>query len=155
VLVAITAIALVSGSPAGARAVRRGVVLLAVAAGVMFGLLFVLLDRVDPASGVWSLVGTRAGSIALGVLLYARRGRVRLTGGPIRWTVLAGVLDISANACFVVAVHLGALSVVGPVASLYPASTVLLALTVEWERVGPTQLVGLGLAATALVLVAA
>ena len=41
-----------------------------------------------------------------------------------------------------------------PIAALYPVSTVLLALTVERERLRPVQVAGLGLAATALVLVA-
>jgi uncharacterized membrane protein len=45
------------------------------------------------------------------------------------------------------------LSVVVPIASLYPASTVVLALLVNWEHVRRVQAVGLGLAATALVLI--
>jgi drug/metabolite transporter (DMT)-like permease len=48
----------------------------------------------------------------------------------------------------------GPLAVVAPISALYPVSTVLLAIGVDRERVGPTQLAGLGLAATALVLVA-
>jgi drug/metabolite transporter (DMT)-like permease len=46
------------------------------------------------------------------------------------------------------------LSIVAPVSALYPASTVLLAMAVERERVRPVQLAGLGLAASALVLIA-
>ena len=38
--------------------------------------------------------------------------------------------------------------------ALYPVSTVLLAMLIERERMRPIQLAGLGLAATALVLVA-
>ena len=52
------------------------------------------------------------------------------------------------------AVHRGVLSVIAPVAALYPVSTVLLALAVDRERVRTIQLAGLGLAATALVLTA-
>ena len=48
----------------------------------------------------------------------------------------------------------GLLSVVAPIAALYPVSTVLLALAVDRERVRPVQIAGLGLAATALVLTA-
>jgi drug/metabolite transporter (DMT)-like permease len=43
---------------------------------------------------------------------------------------------------------------VAPISALYPVSTVLLAMLVDRERVRPVQLAGLGLAATALVLVA-
>jgi hypothetical protein len=46
------------------------------------------------------------------------------------------------------------LSVVAPIAALYPVSTVLRARAVDKERVRPLQVVGLGLAATALVLTA-
>jgi len=48
----------------------------------------------------------------------------------------------------------GLLSVVAPIAALYPVSTVLLALAVDKERVRPIQIAGLGLAASALVLTA-
>jgi drug/metabolite transporter (DMT)-like permease len=46
------------------------------------------------------------------------------------------------------------LSIVAPISSLYPVSTVVLAMLVDRERMRPIQLAGLGLAATALVLVA-
>jgi uncharacterized membrane protein len=62
---------------------------------------------------------------------------------------------MSANALYVLAVQRGDLSIIAPVASLYPVSTVLLAMLVDRERMRPVQLAGLGLAATALVLVAA
>jgi drug/metabolite transporter (DMT)-like permease len=71
-----------------------------------------------------------------------------------RWILPAGVLDVTANACFLAAAQNGPLSIVAPIASLYPASTVLLALAIERERVRPVQLAGLGLAAAALVLTA-
>jgi len=48
----------------------------------------------------------------------------------------------------------GQLAVVAPISALYPVSTVLLAMIVDRERLVPVQVVGLGLAATALVLVA-
>jgi drug/metabolite transporter (DMT)-like permease len=48
----------------------------------------------------------------------------------------------------------GALAVVAPIGALYPVSTVLLAVGVDRERIAPLQLAGLGLAATALALVA-
>jgi drug/metabolite transporter (DMT)-like permease len=45
--------------------------------------------------------------------------------------------------------------VVAAIASLYPASTVLLAFAVDRERLRAVQLAGLGFAATALVLASA
>jgi drug/metabolite transporter (DMT)-like permease len=131
-------------------------ILLALAAGTMFGVFFILLGRAGDNAGMWPVLGVRVGSITLGLLLVARqRVSLRLDRPVLRWTVTAGVFDITANALYLLAAQRGLLSVVAPVAALYPASTVLLALLVDRERLRPVQLAGLGLAATALVLVAA
>jgi drug/metabolite transporter (DMT)-like permease len=131
-------------------------ILLALAAGTMFGVFFILLGRAGDNAGMWPVLGVRVGSITLGLLLVARqRVSLRLDRPVLRWTVTAGVFDITANALYLLAAQRGLLSVVAPVAALYPASTVLLALVVDRERLRPVQLAGLGLAATALVLVAA
>jgi drug/metabolite transporter (DMT)-like permease len=63
-------------------------------------------------------------------------------------------MDILANALYLYAAAHGPLAIVAPIGALYPVSTVLLALAVDRERVVATQLAGLGLAATALVLAA-
>jgi drug/metabolite transporter (DMT)-like permease len=131
-------------------------ILLALAAGTMFGVFFILLGRAGDNAGMWPVLGVRVGSITLGLLLVARqRVSLRLDRPVLRWTVTAGVFDITANALYLLAAQRGLLSIVAPVAALYPASTVLLALLVDRERLRPVQLAGLGLAATALVLVAA
>jgi drug/metabolite transporter (DMT)-like permease len=131
-------------------------ILLALAAGTMFGVFFILLGRAGDNAGMWPVLAVRVGSITLGLLLVARqRVSLRLDRPVLRWTVTAGVFDITANALYLLAAQRGLLSVVAPVAALYPASTVLLALLVDRERLRPVQLAGLGLAATALVLVAA
>jgi drug/metabolite transporter (DMT)-like permease len=67
--------------------------------------------------------------------------------------VVAGVFDMGANVLYLIAVRGGLLSIVAVVASLYPASTVLLALMVDKERVSKWQGIGLGVAALALALV--
>jgi drug/metabolite transporter (DMT)-like permease len=87
-------------------------------------------------------------------VVLATRTSLRITGAPLRLTATAGAFDIVANALFLLAVARGPLSIIAPIASLYPVSTVLLALGVNHERLRPIQLAGLGLAATALVLVA-
>jgi drug/metabolite transporter (DMT)-like permease len=129
--------------------------LLALAAGTMFGLFFTVLGRAGDDAGMWPVLGVRVGSITFGLLLVARqRVSLRLDRPVLRWTATAGVFDITANALYLVAAQRGLLSVVAPIAALYPASTVLLALLVDQERLRPIQVAGLGLAATALVLVA-
>ncbi len=160
---AIVAIGLVSlGAPpaAGASRAEVRVVGLALAAGTFFGLFFVLIAQSDPGSGVWSLVGARTASVLLGgLLLIVRASRgpgplVRLPRPGLLWVAAAGAGDITANALYLLAARGGALSIVAPIAALYPVSTVLLAVTLDRERVRASQLLGLGLAATALVLTA-
>jgi drug/metabolite transporter (DMT)-like permease len=63
-------------------------------------------------------------------------------------------VDYLANLAFLLAVSDGDLAVVAVVTALYPAGTVLLARVVLAERIGPSQLAGLGLAAVAVSLLA-
>ncbi len=155
-LCAVAAIGLVSlgSTGAGGRA-SASVVGVALASGAMFGIFFTLLAQTHGESGMWPLVAVRACSISLGLLLLLSRG---LSLSPARGTlplvVFAGIGDIAANALYLLAAKEGLLSVVAPIAALYPASTVLLALAIDKERVRPIQIAGLGLAATALVLTA-
>lgn len=155
---AVVAIALISLAPAtgGRRAVTTGLVGLALAAGVLFGIFFVVLGQVGPDTGLWALVGVRTSSIVVGSLVAVRTGvSLRLPRQVLPWAAVAGPLDIAANALYLTAAMRGHLGLVAAVASLYPAGTVLLALAVDRERVRPVQVAGLGLAAAALVLAAA
>jgi drug/metabolite transporter (DMT)-like permease len=133
-----------------------GVIGLALLAGTMFGVFFALLAQTHSSSGVWPLVGTRVVSVSLGALVLVASPGIsfRLPRSILGWVAGAGCGDIAANALYLLAARHGLLSVVAPIAALYPVSTVLLAVTLDRERVRTGQLVGLGLAATALVLTA-
>lgn len=154
---AVVAIALVSAAPGGGGrgAVTRGALGLALTAGTAFGVFFVIIGQAHPDSGLWVLVGVRLASIPLGLLVAARtRTSLRLPRASLPWAVGAGAGDLLGNVLFLLAATHGHLGTVAVLASLYPTSTVLLALTVDKERVRGIQVAGLGLAATALVLVA-
>jgi len=73
--------------------------------------------------------------------------------GALPLVSLAGATDAGANALLLVAVRTGLLSVVAPVANLYPAVTVLLARAFGHERIGRFRLAGLVLAVASLVLI--
>jgi drug/metabolite transporter (DMT)-like permease len=63
---------------------------------------------------------------------------------------------VTANALFLLATQQdGQLAVTGVLASLYPVSTVLLALVVLRERLVPAQVAGLGAAVAAVALIGA
>jgi drug/metabolite transporter (DMT)-like permease len=154
-----------AGSVTAAR--RRVTPLLvgrAMAAGVGFGLFFVLLNFGNEAAGgdagLWPVAAAQMGALAIGGVLLAGSSRtgaggpVPLRGALLGWLVAVGVLDMTANVLYLVAVRDGLLSIVAPVAALYPVSTVLLALALDRERVRPVQVAGLGLAVAALVLIA-
>ena len=83
----------------------------------------------------------------------ARVGRRWPHGRTLVWAAVAGPFDMSANALYLVATRYGDLSLVAPLAALYPVTTVLLALAVDGERLRPLQVVGLALALGALLLV--
>lgn len=157
---AVVAIALVSAVRRnGPVMVTPALVGWSLAAGTAFGLFFVFLDAAGAAAGadigLWPIAAAQAGAIVLGaVLLALTRTAPRLAPTELRWAVVAGVLDMTANALYLLAVQQGLLSIVAPLAALYPASTVLLARLVDREPIGRIQLAGLGLAAVALVLVA-
>jgi drug/metabolite transporter (DMT)-like permease len=164
---AILAIALVSMAPSReVSKVSTRLVLMALASGSGFGLFFVFLNRAGDAAGghagLWPVLGAHTASLILGGALMAHRRRAATSkhapllphGATLALTIAAGVLDMTANALYLMAVQRGLLSIVAPVASLYPVTTVLLAMLIDRERMRPIQLAGLGLAATALVLVA-
>ena len=69
--------------------------------------------------------------------------------------IACGGLDMVANALYLIAVREGQLSLIATLASLYPASTVLLARVVLGERLGRWQQVGVAAAVAAIVLIVA
>jgi drug/metabolite transporter (DMT)-like permease len=129
---------------------------LALIAGVAFGLVFVLLSLTDDDAGFWPLAAGRMVSIPLLTVGTLATGRSLIRGArdATRTIVAAGVLDMAANALFLLASRQGLLALVGVLSSLYPASTVLLARVVLKERLLGVQVAGLVLAGTGVVLIA-
>jgi drug/metabolite transporter (DMT)-like permease len=133
------------------------VIALACASGVGFGLYFVALARAGDGTGLWPLVVSRFSSALLIVPLAKARGaltfvRDRRLLGII---LVAGACDALANMCFLLASREGLLSIASVLTSLYPATTVLLAVFVLKEHVSRVQQVGLALAGAAIVLITA
>ena len=129
--------------------------MLAVVAGVGFGLFFVLLSRTSSESGLFPLVGARMASIAvLAVVLGAGASWTTPQRSSWSFIVLAGVLDCAANACYLTALEHGQLTWVAAITSLYPATTVVLASVVLREKLAKMQALGLMLAGGSLALVA-
>jgi drug/metabolite transporter (DMT)-like permease len=160
VLVAVAGIVLISrapgsdSSPVGdAGGLSRGV-WIALAAGVVIGVFYVCLARTGTSAGLWPLLVARAVSVALFASLGAvRRQRVVPPASAMRVVLASGVLDMLANVLYLLAVRGGMMSIVSPLASLYPAATVVLAAAVLRERLHRSQAMGLACAAVAVALI--
>jgi drug/metabolite transporter (DMT)-like permease len=159
-LVAGLAIWLIAAGPnPEAKAADRGTFWLAVAGGVGFGIYFVALKFAGSAGVIWPLATCRMGSLAVcsllvaGMSLRAKAGevKVRLTRSVGAWAMGAVLLDTSGNLLFIAATRAGRLDVAAVLASLYPASTILLAAWMLRER--PTRRQGLGMAVAAAAVV--
>ena len=137
---------------AGAQRALR----LALLAGLGFGLYFILIRQAAVTTVFWSLVAARGMSFLLVVALALAGRGVRFPPRNLLPLVLvAGMLDVTGNACFVFAARAGRLDVAAVLSSLYPAVTVLLARVVLKERVTRLQAVGVAAALLAIPLLAA
>lgn len=156
---ALVAIVLVSQQPvAGATARRAGTVPrgvgLALVSGVALGLFFLALAETDARAGMWPLVAARAASVMFfGAMMVVGGRPLRVAAPVVRIAVAAGVLDVCANALYLLATRYGPLSVAVTLSSLYPASTVVLARLVLGERLNAWQAAGLGCALVAIALI--
>jgi len=158
---ALLAIALVSLAPhpAGQRQiVTRRLVLAALGAGTGFALFFILLAVAGKAAGglvgLWLIVGSQLSSLViLALLLMLNRPGPWPRQAALRWTIVSGPCDMTANALYLLATRGGDLSIVAPIAALYPVTTVILALIIEHERLRGIQAAGLVFAVVALILV--
>lgn len=131
-------------------------VLMAIGAGISFGLFYLALSRSGPKPGMWPLVAARVSSVLLAIIVAVLRREPMLVerqAAPLAMGV--GALDMAANVLFLYASHLGLLAITGTIASLYPTSTVVLARWLDHEYLRPIQWVGLAFAAVSLVLISA
>jgi drug/metabolite transporter (DMT)-like permease len=137
------------------RADGRGLAL-ALLAGCGFGGFLVLMHAGARDGTWWPLAAARATTCALVLLAaVARRAPWAPAGPGLRLALLSGVLDAGGNALFVLAGKAGRLDVAAVLASMYPASTILLAALVLRERVTRPQAAGVAALFVAIVLVAA
>jgi drug/metabolite transporter (DMT)-like permease len=145
---------------AGDSAAGRETMALAMLAGVGFGLYFVALKMAGPAGVIWPMATARIGSLTVCGLLFLALGRqageapVRLGRSAIAWALATALLDTSGNLLFLAATRAGRLDVAAVLASLYPASTILLAALALGERPTRRQMLGMMTAVVAVVLIA-
>lgn len=127
----------------------------AVGAGIALGVFYVVLSRGGIGSGLYPVAFARISSLAfVGAVVGIKQPPLRPAGGSILGIGTAGVLEVAAHALYLIASRKGLLSLVAVVASMYPASTVILARVVLRERFTWSQMAGLLLAVPAIALIA-
>jgi drug/metabolite transporter (DMT)-like permease len=164
ILLALVAIVLVSQSrgsgaegqdvPPFTTSSSRSGLGLAFLSGVAIGFFFLSLARTTAEAGLWPLVAARGASVVLFLAVAATgAASLRMPSDVAIRAAGAGVLDVGANALYLIATRHGALSIVVTLASLYPASTVILARIVLAERLNRWQIAGIVCALIAVVVI--
>jgi len=134
---------------------------LGLTAGISIGLLLICIDQAPADSGLTPVIFLRLFSmVGIGIMLLVSLARgtritgIGVTGKTWQATVLAGVLDSSANVLFLTAMRLGELSVVSVLTALYPLGTIVLARIFLKEKIAKVQLAGVLLALSCSALLA-
>lgn len=154
IVLAVVAVLLVSRveDEADGRSAGLGLALLA---GIGFGLFGACIGQLSDGHvfGPLAVVRTTEAVMLVGVIVLTRS-----PWRPPRDLVLAicavGVLDMAGNGAYILSAQAGSLAVASVLSSLYPVTTVILATLILRERVTRTHAVGIGLAATAVAMIA-
>jgi drug/metabolite transporter (DMT)-like permease len=140
--------------PARTRGLLPPGVGIALISGVAIGFFFLSLAQTRTDAGMWPIMAARLISTGLfGLLVLTRRESLRMSRSTLALVIVAGTVDMLANALYLEAARQGPLSVVVTLSSLYPASTVLLARIALGERLNGWQVTGVGCALTAILLI--
>ncbi len=153
------------------RNLQRRSLWLATIAGIGFGFFLVFSRQASKEALLWPLMASRIAGTLVALLLLAGVRLVLpresaspvkevLSWKPVTWNLLwlgvtAGLLDVAGNLCYMGATQLGRLDVAAVLASLYPASTIVLAMVLLRERATRGQIIGMALAMGAVMLIAA
>ena len=127
---------------------------MAVLAGIGFGGFFIGLGQVGKEAVFWPLAAGRAASIlAMLAFALATHRRVKPQRSALGFYFLTGVLDVSGNLFFLLATQLGRLDVTAVLGSFYPAVTAVVAWWAIKERLTRLQVLGIGAAVMAIVMI--
>ncbi len=151
---ALVAVILVSRVP-DERGGRSGLGL-ALLAGTTIGLFGVVMSRVTDGHVFVPLVILRATEgVLLGAIILLTRDQWRPPRRLVPAILGVGLLDMTGNATYILAIQTGALAVASVLSALYPITTVILAAVFLKERLARSHAIGIVLAGAAIALIAA
>lgn len=150
-----------AGENPEAKPVSRGTTWLAILSGAGFGVYFTALKFAGVAGIVWPMATARIGSlttcslilVAMGFIASKEKESGWLPRKAVLWALSTAMLDTSGNLLFIASTRAGRLDVAAVLASLYPASTILLAAWMLHERPTRRQGFGMVVAAAAVVMI--
>jgi drug/metabolite transporter (DMT)-like permease len=144
---------LLSKSPSSSEKSFKEGMVLAFLSGIGFGGFFVFIAQVDREQVFAPILVARIVTLGIAFLMLKLHhiSTPGLTSNPI--ALLAGVLDTGGNVFYLLATQFTRMDVAAVLASLYPASTVILATIILKEKVTRTQWVGVGVCLMAVVLI--
>ena len=142
--------------------VSRRTLLLSFLSGISFGIYFIGLKMSNGAGPLWAMTLSRCGSVTttatilVALTLLGRKSGVfepKFGAKAFKFAMGTVLLDTTGNMMFVEATRMGRLDVASVLASLYPASTIVLAAWVLHERPTSRQRWGMALAIAAVVMI--
>jgi drug/metabolite transporter (DMT)-like permease len=126
------------------RKVAPSGIQLAVVAGIAIGLFYIFISRASAEAGLWPLITSMGAGLCL-FLGFAGVSPRRLWphSSVLRLALGSACFDLIGTALFLYAAYRGPLSLVSVLTSLYPGTTVLLAVWLLGERMTKARIAGL------------
>ena len=151
---ALVAVVLVSRVP-GIDGARSGIEF-GLVGGVGIGSFNILIGELPHGQvfGPLFIVKLAATLVIVGLAIGGRRS-IRLPRAVLPLALAAGVFDMAGNAMYVLATQAGRLDVAATLSSLYPVTTILLAIALLGERVTRSHAAGIAAAVVGIALIGA
>jgi drug/metabolite transporter (DMT)-like permease len=154
ILLALVAVILVSRVP-GELGQRSGLEF-GLVAGVSIGLFNILVGLLPDGQVFGPLVVVKlASAVVIGAVVVVGRRSWRVPHATIPVALAVGLFDMGGNALYVLASQAGRLDVAATLSSLYPVTTILLAIALLGERVTRSHALGIATAVAAILLISA
>ena len=149
-IIAVILVSRVSDETSGPSGLRFALV-----AGVAIGTFSVFVAQVSEGHAFGPLALIRlVEALLIGIVVVVTRSAWRTERRWLPAMAGIGVLDMTGNGAFILAVQVGSLAVAAVLSSLYPVMTVILAAVFLHERVTRTHAVGIALAVGAIACIA-
>jgi drug/metabolite transporter (DMT)-like permease len=154
IILALAAVVLVSRVP-GEVGERSGLEL-GLIAGVGIGIFNILIGILPHGQVFGPLTVVKlSASLVIAVVVVVGRRSWRIPRATLPIVAAVGLFDMAGNALYVLASQAGRLDVAATLSSLYPVTTILLAVALLGERVTRTHAVGIAAAVAAIGLIGA